>query len=80
MTVRTQQPSVAREVFLLAMPAIASSLLRTLVFVVDRVMLGHHSPASLAAMQLAGPVEWSVLSIFLAFEVGTLARVGNLVG
>ncbi len=62
------------------MPAIASSLLRTLVFVVDRVMLGHHSPASLAAMQLAGPVEWSVLSIFLAFEVGTLARVGNLVG
>ncbi len=64
----------------LALPAIAMSLLHTLVFVVDRIMLGHHSGTSLAAMQLAGPVEWSVLSVFLAFEVGTLARVGNLVG
>jgi putative MATE family efflux protein len=75
-----QTRSVAQEVVALALPAIATSLLQTLVFVVDRVMLGHHSPTSLAAMQLAGPVEWSVLSVFLAFEVGTLARVGNLVG
>lgn len=71
---------VAKEVIALALPAIAMSLLQTLVFVVDRIMLGHHSPTSLAAMQLAGPVEWSVLSVFLAFEVGTLARVGKLVG
>ncbi len=74
------QRSIGNEVFALAVPAITTSLLQTLVFVVDRVMLGHHSPTSLAAMQLAGPVEWSVLSIFLAFEVGTLARIGRLVG
>ena len=62
------------------MPAIAHSLLQTLVFVVDRAMLGHHDSSSLAAMQIAGPVEWSVWSIFLAFEVGTVATIGRLVG
>lgn len=74
------KPSLSREVVRLAAPAIATSLLQTFVFVVDRMMLGAHGKTSLAAMQLAGPAEWAVLSIFLAFEVGTLARVGNLVG
>lgn len=71
---------LTREVRKLALPAIANSLLQTLVFVVDRVMLGAHSPDALAAMQLAGPLEWSVWSVFLAFEVGTIARVGMHVG
>ncbi len=64
----------------LAWPAIASSLLQTLVFVVDRAMLGQYSETSLAAMQVAGPIEWSVWSVFAAFEVGAIARVGQHVG
>lgn len=72
--------TLAREVRRLAIPAILTSLLQTLVFVVDRVMLGHHAKTSLAAMQIAGPVEWSTLSVLLAFEVGTVAHVGRLVG
>ncbi|MEO6576078.1 MAG: MATE family efflux transporter, partial [Polyangiaceae bacterium] len=64
----------------LAVPAILHSLLQTLVFVVDRAMLGHHGESSLAAMQVAGPLEWSLWSIFAAFEVGTIARVGRHVG
>jgi putative MATE family efflux protein len=71
---------LSREVRRLALPAIASSLLQTLVFVVDRIMLGHHAEASLAAMQIAGPLEWSVWSVFSAFTVGTVARVGRHVG
>jgi MATE family multidrug resistance protein len=71
---------LTRQVRALALPAIAHSLLQTLVFVVDRAMLGHHDASSLAAMQLAGPIEWSVWSIFLAFEVGTVACIGRLVG
>lgn len=71
---------LSREVRRLAVPAIAASLLQTLVFVVDRIMLGHHSEASLAAMQIAGPLEWSVWSVFSAFTVGTVARVGRHVG
>jgi Na+-driven multidrug efflux pump len=64
----------------LAIPAILHSLLQTLVFVVDRIMLGAHGEASLAAMQLGGALEWSVWSVFAAFEVGTIARVGRHVG
>jgi putative MATE family efflux protein len=72
--------TLQKEVRRLALPAIAHSLLQTLVFVVDRVMLGHHAKTSLAAMQIAGPLEWSTMSVFLAFEIGTIARVGRLVG
>lgn len=71
---------LAREVRRLALPAILHSLLQTLVFVVDRIMLGQHGEASLAAMQLGGALEWSVWSVFAAFEVGTIARVGRHVG
>jgi putative MATE family efflux protein len=72
--------SLSREVRRIAVPAIANSLLQTMVFVVDRAMLGHHSETSLAAMQVAGPLEWSLWSIFTAFEVGTIARIGRHVG
>jgi multidrug resistance protein, MATE family len=64
----------------LALPAILHSLLQTLVFVVDRIMLGRHGEASLAAMQIGGALEWSLWSVFAAFEVGTIARVGRHVG
>jgi putative MATE family efflux protein len=72
--------NLGREVRSLAIPAILSSLLVTLVLVVDRAMLGHHGEASLAAMQIAGPVEWSVWGVFSAFQVGTMARVGRHTG
>jgi putative MATE family efflux protein len=72
--------SLGHEVRALAVPAILSSLLVTLVLVVDRAMLGHHGEASLAAMQIAGPIEWSAWSVFSAFQVGTMARVGRHVG
>jgi putative MATE family efflux protein len=75
-----KSPTLAREVRRLALPAIAQSLLQTLVFVVDRAMLGQHGEASLAAMQIAGPLEWSLWSVFSAFTVGTVARVGLHVG
>lgn len=64
----------------LAAPAILHSCLQTLVFVVDRAMLGHIGESSLAAMQIAGTLEWSLFSVLLAFEVGTIARVGFWVG
>jgi putative MATE family efflux protein len=69
-----------RAVVRLALPAIATSLLQTLVFLVDRLVLGHHSETSLAAMQTAGPIAWSVFSVFGAFTVGTVAVVGRAIG
>ena len=72
--------ALSSEVRRLALPAILHSLLQTLVFVVDRIMLGHHGESSLAAMQLGGAIEWSIWSVFASFEVGTIARVGRHVG
>ena len=43
-------------------------------------MLGHHAATSLAAMQIAAALEWSIWSVFGAFEVGTIARVGFHIG
>ncbi|MGD0523628.1 MAG: MATE family efflux transporter, partial [Polyangiaceae bacterium] len=80
MSDRSKGSSLAAQVRRLALPAIAQSLLQTLVFVVDRAMLGQHGEASLAAMQIAGPLEWSLWSVFSAFTVGTIARVGLHVG
>ncbi len=71
---------LSREVRRLALPAILHSCLQTLVFVVDRVMLGRVGQTELAAMQVAGTLEWSLVSVLLAFEVGVVARVGFYVG
>ncbi len=64
----------------LAVPAIAQQLLHTLVFLVDRALLGHHDAASLASMQISGPVVWSTTTILGAFTVGVVAVVGRRVG
>ncbi len=64
----------------LAAPAVANSLLQTLVFVVDRAVLGHYNNTAIAAMQTAGPITWTILSVFGSFAVGTLAVVGRAVG
>lgn len=72
--------TLTAEVRRLALPAILHSLLQTLVFVVDRVMLGRHGDVSLAAMQLGSSIEWSIWSVFSAFEIGTIAQVGRYVG
>ncbi len=70
----------ARAVFTLAAPAVANSLLQTLVFVVDRAVLGHFDATAIAAMQTAGPITWTLFSVFGCFSVGTVAVVGRAVG
>jgi putative MATE family efflux protein len=64
----------------LAGPAIATSVLHTAVFAVDRAVLGHAAGPCLAAMQVAGPLEWSIVSVFSAFTVATIARAGFHLG
>jgi putative MATE family efflux protein len=70
----------AARVATLAAPAVAQSLLQTMVFLVDRVMLGRHGETALASMQAAGPLLWSLQSAFGAFSAGTVAVVGRSVG
>ena len=75
----TRSP-VAREVARLAGPAIAQSLLSTLLFLVDRAMLGRHSAEALASMQISGPLTWSLSSLVGAVQVGAIAVIGRSVG
>lgn len=69
-----------RGLLAMALPAVAQSLLQTLVFLVDRVMLGRHSAVALASMQVAGPLVWTLHSVFGSFSSGTVAVVGRAVG
>ncbi len=77
---RASNGAAARDLIALAAPAIAGQILQTGVIYADRVMLGHADPGALAAMQLAGPIEWTLASVSSAFAVGTLALVGRAVG
>ena len=72
--------SELRATLALAAPAVAQSLLQTLVFLADRFFLGRFSADALAAMQIAGPLTWTLQSVFGAFATGTLALVGRAVG
>ena len=72
--------AISRDVVRLALPVIGQSLLETLVFLVDRLMLGRHSTESLASMQISGPLVWSISSVLGAFSIGSVALVGRAIG
>jgi len=74
------EPINARTVFALAAPAVANSLLQTLVFVIDRAVLGHFDDTAIAAMQCAGPLTWTMFAVFGSFSIGTIAVTGRAIG
>jgi putative MATE family efflux protein len=72
--------AISGDVVRLALPVIGQSLLETLVFLVDRLMLGRHSTESLASMQISGPLVWSISSVLGAFSIGSVALIGRAIG
>jgi putative MATE family efflux protein len=74
------ETQVIKAVVRLAAPVIASQVLETLLFLVDRIMLGRYTAEALASMQISGPLIWSISSVLSAFAIGSVALVGRAVG
>lgn len=67
-------------VWRLAWPAIGHMLLLTMVFAVDRLVLGRTDTTALASLQISTVVVWTLTTIFTAFSTGTLAVAGRAFG
>ena len=72
--------TIRSEVLRLTGPAVLTSLLQTLAFLADRIMLGRHGEVSLGSLQISGTILWSVFSLFFGALVGTVALVARRVG
>ena len=72
--------TLIREVWNLVVPVILQGMVVTVVFFTDRLLLGQYDEATLASMQVSGPLMWSIFSVFAAFIAGTMAIIGRSVG
>ncbi len=72
--------SLLRGLMRIAGPAILHSLLHTLVFLVDRAMLGRFSEAALASLQITSTLIWIVESTLMTLAIGAVAVAGRAVG
>ncbi len=79
-TSASHRSAIVREVLRLTGPAVLTSFLQTLVFLVDRILLGRYSEQALASMQVQGPLLWSLWGVFTGLLVGTVPLVARAVG
>lgn len=75
-----ERSEIRRTVVRLAIPVVIQYSFRTVIFVVDQLMLGRVGPTALATMSIAGPIVHTMVSILTAFGVGTIALVSRATG
>lgn len=70
-----------RTIVRLALPSVAESLLTTLIYFVDTILLGWmNDPIALAAVGLSGTLMWAVDGLFQALSISASAMVARFWG
>ncbi len=70
----------ARGLAAVVFPTLGHGLIETAAFVVDRIVLGHHSAAALAALHQGSAVVWFVEAVAAAGTIGATAVVAREYG
>jgi putative MATE family efflux protein len=74
---------IRRRVFVVALPYVIESLFESMMFYADMLMLGRlrgEEQEAIAALGVAGPIVFTVITILLAVRVGIIATVARAVG
>src|SRR5919204_1936053 len=74
------RPSLDREVFALALPALGALAAEPLYVLVDTAMVGHLGTTQLASLAIAATVLSTAFTIFNFLTYGTTAQVARLHG
>lgn len=74
------QKDYDREIFALALPAIAEMMLHTLVWTADTAMVGRLTPADISGVNLGAQIMFTVSNIMGAVGVGATALIARNIG
>lgn len=72
-----------RRVFVVALPYVVESLFESMMFYADMLMLGRlrgEEQEAIAALGVAGPIVYTVVTVLVAIRVGIIATVARAVG
>ncbi|MCK9218265.1 MAG: MATE family efflux transporter, partial [Firmicutes bacterium] len=72
--------NIDRQIFKLALPAIAEMLLHTLVWTVDTAMVGRLTPADMSGVNLGASMMFTIAHIVGAIGVGATALIARNIG
>lgn len=77
------QRMIRRRVFVVALPYVIESLFESMMFYADMLMLGRlqgEEQEAIAALGVAGPIVYTVVTVLVAIRVGIIATVAHAVG
>jgi putative MATE family efflux protein len=76
----TKDKDLDKQIFTLALPAIAEMLLHTLVWTADTAMVGRLTPADISGVNLGAQIMFGISNIMGAVGVGATALVARNIG
>lgn len=74
------EKKIDRQIFTLALPAIAEMLLHTLVWTADTAMVGRLTPADMSGVNLGASIMFTMANVMGAIGIGATALVARNIG